>query len=202
MTSIASKIGCRAETLRKWVRQDERDAGQHGILVEYRAQLRLGVCAAEETRYYMSMLSAAHTHYAVVTMTQNRSTAQTPRWLSKCRNDIPSKMMRPLNSIERNPINRFAEKLTGGSRAQLMDDLTKVAVESDTDDGSRVVFEIAGYERPPYRGQHAFEVEGRMVDADGPTLLCGYMLMRMIDYTNSNSCGGTQGKSSIRTGKH
>ena len=39
---------------------------------------RLGVCAAEETRYYMSMLSAAHTHYAVVTMTQNRSTAQTP----------------------------------------------------------------------------------------------------------------------------
>ena len=46
----------------------------------------LGVCAAEETRYYMSMLSAAHTHYAVVTMTQNRSTAQTPSpdysWLS------------------------------------------------------------------------------------------------------------------------
>ena len=48
-----------------------------------------------------------------------------------------------------------------------MDDLTKVAVESATDDGSRVVFEIAGYERPPSRGQHAFEVEGRMGDADG-----------------------------------
>ena len=75
--------------------------------------------------------------------------------------------MRPLNLIERNLINRFAEKLTGGSRAQLIDDLTKAAVESATDDGSRVMFEISGYERPPYKGQHAFEVEGRLVDADG-----------------------------------
>ena len=41
MASTAPKIGCRAETLRKWVRQDERDAEQHGILVECRAQLRL-----------------------------------------------------------------------------------------------------------------------------------------------------------------
>jgi len=28
MISIAGKIGCTAETLRKWVRQAERDAGQ------------------------------------------------------------------------------------------------------------------------------------------------------------------------------
>ena len=32
MASIASKISCRAETLRKWVRQAERDAGQRGGL--------------------------------------------------------------------------------------------------------------------------------------------------------------------------
>ena len=30
MTSIASKIGCTAETLRKWVRQVERDQGLRG----------------------------------------------------------------------------------------------------------------------------------------------------------------------------
>jgi transposase-like protein len=28
MASIASKIGCTGETLRNWVRQEERDAGQ------------------------------------------------------------------------------------------------------------------------------------------------------------------------------
>ena len=32
MASIASKIGCRGETLRKWVRRVERDAGQRGGL--------------------------------------------------------------------------------------------------------------------------------------------------------------------------
>ena len=32
MASIASKIGCTAETLRKWVRQTERDTGQRGGL--------------------------------------------------------------------------------------------------------------------------------------------------------------------------
>jgi len=28
ITSIAEKFGCRAETLRLWIRQDERDSGQ------------------------------------------------------------------------------------------------------------------------------------------------------------------------------
>ena len=32
ITSIASKFGCTAETLRNWVRQAERDSGQRGGL--------------------------------------------------------------------------------------------------------------------------------------------------------------------------
>src|ERR1700687_5534899 len=32
MSSIASKVGCTGETLRKWVRQAERDTGQRGGL--------------------------------------------------------------------------------------------------------------------------------------------------------------------------
>ena len=40
--------------------------------------INLGVCAAEESRYSMSTLSAAHIQYVVVTVAQNRSAAQTP----------------------------------------------------------------------------------------------------------------------------
>ena len=39
--SIAMKIGCSAETLRKWVRQAERDAGRRpGLTTEERARLK------------------------------------------------------------------------------------------------------------------------------------------------------------------
>lgn len=39
--SIASKIGCTAETLRKWVRQAERDTGQRpGLTTQERQRLK------------------------------------------------------------------------------------------------------------------------------------------------------------------
>jgi transposase len=41
IVSIAEKIGCSAEVLRKWVRQAERDAGQRpGLTTEERARLK------------------------------------------------------------------------------------------------------------------------------------------------------------------
>ena len=40
-TSIAEKIGCTAETLRKWVRQAERDQGRRpGLTTEERQRLK------------------------------------------------------------------------------------------------------------------------------------------------------------------
>ena len=41
IASIASKIGCTAETLRKWVRQNERDTGQRaGLTTEERQRMK------------------------------------------------------------------------------------------------------------------------------------------------------------------
>ena len=41
VTSIAAKIGCTAETLRKWVRQAERDQGRRaGLTTDERQRLK------------------------------------------------------------------------------------------------------------------------------------------------------------------
>ena len=41
ITSIASKMGCTAETLRKWVRQAERDSGKRaGLTTDERERLK------------------------------------------------------------------------------------------------------------------------------------------------------------------
>ena len=41
ITSIAAKLGCRTETLRRWVRQAERDAGERpGLTTDERQRLQ------------------------------------------------------------------------------------------------------------------------------------------------------------------
>lgn len=83
--------------------------------------------------------------------------------------------MRPLTIEERTLLVRFASELSETTRGQLLEDIAHALADAQTPDGSRIKFEIAGYERPPYRGQHSFGVDGRMVDADGTELsVCLY----------------------------
>lgn len=75
--------------------------------------------------------------------------------------------MRDLTNFERNLITKFAGALEPISRAQLLDDLEKSLANPVVPDGSRTLFEITGYDRPVYRGQHLFPLEGHMLDEDG-----------------------------------
>lgn len=83
--------------------------------------------------------------------------------------------MRPLSRHEKNLIERFAEKLDSVKEQQLLADVASATADSVNADGSRIEFAIADYERPPYRGQHSFGVEGRMLDQDNAELsVCLY----------------------------
>ncbi len=65
MTSIASKIGCTAETLRKWVRQVERDQGlAHGMTTEERDRLKALEVENRELRQANEILRKASAYFA------------------------------------------------------------------------------------------------------------------------------------------
>jgi hypothetical protein len=67
-------------------------------------------------------------------------------------------------------VKRFAQNLNSAEREQLLLDISCATVTSAVPDGSRIIFEIAGYDRPVYRGQHTFGVEARMLDEDAAEL--------------------------------
>lgn len=79
-------------------------------------------------------------------------------------------MMRPLTSNEKHVIRSFAQRLPDRERDQLLADCDNALAETVTHDGSRVTFSIVGYQRPSYRGQHPFAVEGKVADLDGAEL--------------------------------
>ena len=79
-------------------------------------------------------------------------------------------MTRPLTLEETSLITKIAERLGDVEGRKLTADMQNARAQALADDGSRIVFEIAGYERPPYRGQHPFGVEGKMLDDDGTEL--------------------------------
>jgi transposase len=63
--SIASKIGCSAETLRKWVRQTEVDAGRRGGLAsDERARMRDLERENRELRRANEILRKASAYFA------------------------------------------------------------------------------------------------------------------------------------------
>lgn len=75
--------------------------------------------------------------------------------------------MRLLTQTERNVIRAIAEKLSPDSQRQLLADLELASAYSALPDDSLIKFNINGYDRPLYDGQHSFGVEGELLDRDG-----------------------------------
>jgi transposase-like protein len=64
--SIAAKIGCTAETLRKWVRQAERDGGQRlGATTEERERIKALEREVRELRQANEILKKASAYFAM-----------------------------------------------------------------------------------------------------------------------------------------
>jgi transposase len=64
--SIAAKIGCTAETLRKWVRQAERDGGQRpGTTTEERERIKALEREVRELRQANEILKKASAYCAM-----------------------------------------------------------------------------------------------------------------------------------------
>ena len=65
ITSVAAKIGCTAETLRKWVRQAERDQGlRDGTTSEERDRLKALARENRELRQANEILRKASAYFA------------------------------------------------------------------------------------------------------------------------------------------
>ena len=63
--SIAAKIGCTAETLRRWVRQDERDGGRRpGLTTEDQQRVKVLEREVRELRRTNEILRKASAYFA------------------------------------------------------------------------------------------------------------------------------------------
>ena len=66
ITSVAEKIGCTAETLRKWIRQSQRDAGKRpGPTTEDKARIKDLEREVHELRRANEILRKASAYFAV-----------------------------------------------------------------------------------------------------------------------------------------
>ncbi len=76
-------------------------------------------------------------------------------------------MKRTLTDDERQAILTLVQGLKADDKNQIIAELDNCTVEEATADGSRLTFFLAGYHRPAYRGQHAYDVGGAVNDIDG-----------------------------------
>jgi hypothetical protein len=79
-------------------------------------------------------------------------------------------IMRNLTSTERELIRKIAERLPSQECETLLCDLSNAIAKNVPGQSGRVQFNIVGYQRPAYRGQHPFPVEGKVKDRDGEEL--------------------------------
>lgn len=78
--------------------------------------------------------------------------------------------MRSLTNDEMQVVQRIARKIGDKEDKQLLSDMVNAQAEDLAADGSRIGFDIHGYECPSYRGQHPYSVKGKVLDQDGVEL--------------------------------
>jgi len=73
ITSVAEKIGCTAETLRKWVRQVERDSGRRGgLTTDERKRMKELEREVRELRRANEILRKASAYFAQAELDRRR----------------------------------------------------------------------------------------------------------------------------------
>ncbi len=79
-------------------------------------------------------------------------------------------MIRHLSKTEKKVLCTIARSLDIDEQAQLLNDIEKCFIINEENSKFLIQFGIAGYERPVYKGQHTYGVEGKVKDKDGATL--------------------------------
>jgi transposase len=65
IVSIGGKVGCTAETLRRWVRPHERDSGKReGLTAQESERIKAMECEVRELRQASEILRKASAHFA------------------------------------------------------------------------------------------------------------------------------------------
>jgi hypothetical protein len=65
---------------------------------------------------------------------------------------------RSLTPIEVRILGFIAEMLSEEDKSAILDDVPRLSVRA-SEDGTLLEFDIEGYERPPYSGQHTFDID-------------------------------------------